>query len=102
MPGVHLKIPRQFKLMGHTIKVRFVQLDRKTDGEWRSDSKLIALSTRLHKKPRSYKEQVFLHEFFHCVLDHMGQTKLSNNEDFVDSMASAFHQALGGLLGGKR
>lgn len=88
--------------MGHTIKVRYVQLDRETDGEWRSDSKLIVLSNRLHKKPRSYKEQVFLHEFLHCLLDHIGQTKLSADEDLVDSMASGLHQGLGGILGGKR
>lgn len=96
-----MRIPRQFKLMGHTIRVRYIQLANDTDGEWRTDSKLIALSTRLHKKPRSYKEQVFLHEFLHCVLDHIGQTKLSNNEAFVDSLASGLHQGLAELLRGK-
>ena len=93
-----MRIPRKFQMFDHTITVCYVQLDRKTDGEWRSDSKRILLSTRLHKKPRSYKEQVFLHELTHCVLDHIGRSKLSNDEDFVDSLASGLHQALRGVL----
>ena len=92
-----MKIPRQFKAFGHTIRVRYAQLDRQTDGEWRTDSKLILLSRRLHRKPRTHKEQIFLHELMHCILDHIGKHKLSSDEGLVDALAHGLHQAMRGI-----
>ena len=40
------------------------------------------------------KEKIFFHEAIHCILEHLGYDKLSNDEKLVHQMASAIHQII--------
>lgn len=45
-------------------------------------------------RDRSDNEQTFLHELTHHILHAMGETKLNDNEKFVDMFSGFLHQAL--------
>lgn len=42
--------------------------------------------------PQEDIEHTFLHELFHAILDNMGYSDLSGNEDLVDCLGAAMHQ----------
>jgi hypothetical protein len=86
------RIPKQFQLLNHRITVRVL-----TKGEWPekyNDAVGVWDNNKneilLLKQPRTLLRHTFWHEATHALLDMMGQSKLSTNESFVDS--------LGGLL----
>lgn len=61
-------------------------------GLWNPGTNEISINARMTGKSR---EQVFLHELTHAVLDGMSH-KLARNEVFVDQFACLMHQALTG------
>jgi hypothetical protein len=86
------RIPRHFSLLNHTITVRVLSKSEwpakyiDAVGVWDNNKNEILLL----KQPRTLLRHTFWHEATHALLDMMGQSKLSTNEAFVDS--------LGGLL----
>lgn len=92
-------IPTQFNLLGHTIRVVFVdKLMSEHDliGEARYLKNEIALQSRMPgiELLRSDIEQSFLHELVHFILNYMGENELRKNEKFVDLFAGMLHQTL--------
>jgi len=94
------RIPKAFKLMGHTITVRVVNKrdwDAISDkygiedavGYWSPRDQLILIK---RGKP-SLVVHTFWHEVTHAVLDSLND-KLSNNETFVDNFSGLLAQAV--------
>ena len=97
MSSKHLKIPRQFGLAGHVIKVRYKPLTR-DDGQYEDATKTIWLASSLKKGPPSHHFQVFCHELYHALFAHAGRDALFRDEALVDSMAHMTIQALEALI----
>jgi len=86
-------IPKSFKLAGHTIKVVNIPLKRWKYGEdvlamWIPSELRIELRSDL---TGSHRQQVFLHEAVHAILDCASYHDLSANEDFVDRTSLMLH-----------
>jgi hypothetical protein len=89
-------IPRSFKLAGHTIKVVTVPLKKWQWGDqvlamWLPGELRIELRRDLEG---THRQQVFLHEAVHAILDCASYHELSANEDFVDRTSMMLHQML--------
>lgn len=89
-----LKIPTKFQILGHTVKTSFAELPEGVLGYWDNEAKTVQLSTELLKHAPSVLEQIFMHELSHCVLFHMGEDELAENEQFVDLMGELLFQVL--------
>lgn len=88
------RIPKTFKLMGHTISVRLVaKKDWKYKDEWGwwDPAKNEIL---LVKQPRTQLRHSFWHEVTHAMLDMVGQIKLSADERFVDQVGGLLAQIM--------
>ena len=94
-----MKIPKRFKLMGRTIKVKYekkirFRKDWAGSAIYREHKITIQSSSKEFPLSRDDIEQSFLHELTHWIL-YMGQKdKLNSDEDFVDLFASLLHQAI--------
>ena len=86
-------IPRKFTIFGEEIKVSFVKrVDSKDSlGEWNPNKNVIKINKSLSQ---DQKEQVFLHEMTHCILNHLSYDMISLDEGFVDRFSKALHQVL--------
>lgn len=94
-----LKIPKRFKLLGHTIEVldeneRFYE--QKSYGACSFEGKWIKLVRPAEHHPitNGSLEQTFLHELTHMILYHSDAAAGSNlrdNEGFVDLFAGLLH-----------
>lgn len=99
MPGrqrVDDGIPKQFCLAGHKIEVINVPRSRwkhgkETVGMWIPDKYKIELLSSLKGTNR---QQVFLHEAVHAILDVAGYYELSADEALVDRVSHLLHQML--------
>jgi len=85
-------IPKQFSLLGQTVKVVIVPQKRwkrlNIEGHWNPNRNTISICDTV---PEERLQQVFMHEMTHCILDAMNHP-LSLNETFVDNFASHLHQ----------
>lgn len=89
-------IPRTFKLMGHTIRVRVVPQSKWRHGAgavgiWLPDKYRIDV---LAVQPESHRQQIFCHEFAHALLTLAGRDDLSEDEKLVDTLGHLLQQAL--------
>ena len=86
-------IPKQFRLMGHTIGVKVIPESEWTDddavGLWNSQNLLIQVRGGMADQRI---QQAFCHELVHAILDHFGHP-ISKDEQFVDTFAGLLHQA---------
>jgi len=86
-------VPRSFRLMGHTITVKVVPeskwADDETVGFWNSQNLSISVLGGLSE---TRTQQIFCHELVHAILHEMGESKLNDNEKFVDVFGSLLHQ----------
>jgi hypothetical protein len=92
-------IPSSFDLLGRRVEVIFDNekcAKEEALGLCDSDFSKIYLADNYKGKalPHQVISQNFLHEVVHCILDAMGETKLSANEKFVDLFAGMMHQIL--------
>lgn len=97
MSGQHLKLPKQFGLAGHVIKVRYKKLGR-SDGMYEDATKTIWLDSSLKKALASHHFAVFAHELYHAIFAHTGRDDLFYDEALVDSMAHLTIQAIEALI----
>jgi hypothetical protein len=93
------RIPRQFKLLGQTIRIDLVDhiaSQNGTLGEARSIQNNILLQRNVDgfPIPESQRLHILWHEIFHIILNAMGQTELAEEEAFVDLIAGMTHQVL--------
>ena len=89
-------IPKSFKLGGHTIKVVNIPIKRWDYGEqvlamWIPNDARIEMRGDL---TGTHRQQVFLHEAVHAILDNCSYYELSGNEEFVDRVSTMLHQML--------
>ena len=89
-----MKIPKRFNLFQHEIKVKqsnHLIRDTYNRGECRYYYKEIEID---NSGSKILKEQTFLHELIHMILDHMQEFELSKNEKFVNTFSELLYQAL--------
>ena len=92
-----MKIPKSFKLAGHTITVRYdPKLLHNDDclglANYRDLEIVLQPSTKTRTIPRSQLEQTFIHEKIHFILWVMSNDS-RKDEVFVDLMAQFLQQA---------
>jgi hypothetical protein len=86
-----VRIPKRFKLHGHTLEVKVVSgSDMADHGMYEPDKELITV----RKSTPAMQEHSWLHELTHAILLAMGKDKLYADEGFVDSFSALLHQAL--------
>lgn len=90
-----MSVPKEFTIFGEKHKVKLVKsIDKgKTYGEWDPNKNTIKIEKALSSNPDKM-EQTFLHELIHCCLDHLSYLELNKDEEFVDTLSKALHQAL--------
>lgn len=88
-------IPKSFQLMGHTYKIRIVKKVDKEDsfGEVIYAKKAIRLKAPSKDTSIELVEETFFHELVHAILDETEYNKLSDDEEFVERVGRALHQA---------
>lgn len=84
-------IPTSFKLVNRTYKVKKLgkELAEKKYGDCDKEKALIRVYPGSTKENT---EHTFYHELVHALLWATTKPKLSDNEDFVDSLAAMIHQ----------
>lgn len=88
-----LKIPKEFYIFNEKYKVRqYKKID--DEGSWGEHDFNINTIKLLRGLEDNQKERTFLHEVMHCVLEQLSYDKLSQDEKFVDQIATALHQVL--------
>ena len=95
--GPALKIPAQFGIAGHVIRVRYKRMAG-DDGLYDDASKTIYLDSALKKGPPSHHFQVFAHELNHALFAHVGRDDLLYDETLVDTLAHLMVQALEAIV----
>jgi len=88
-------IPKKLTILGHTIKVKRVKvLPKQKDcrGLWLTNKNLIYV--QIQPGNVDLEEQTFYHELVHAILDNLLYIDLSEDENLVDRVGSALHQAL--------
>lgn len=83
-----------FELMGHTITVKYGRVPREAWAWYRDDDKVIVLSPRIKKQPKSHLHHTLWHEITHAILAHIGREDLNQDEAFVDLLSNAIYQVL--------
>lgn len=89
-------IPKQFKLAGHTICIANMPAKKWKHGKdcvgmWMPDQYRIEIVGTLKGTNR---QQVFLHEAVHAILDVAGYYELSEDEALVDRVSHLLQQML--------
>ncbi len=89
-------IPQKFQLAGHTINIVNVPRRKWKHGSacvgmWLPEQYKIELLASLKGTNR---QQVFLHEAVHAILDVAGYYKLSEDEALVDRVSHLLHHML--------
>lgn len=89
-------IPKKFALAGHTIDVVNVTRRKWKHGKdcvgmWLPDQYRIELLSSLKGTNR---QQIFLHEAVHAILDVAGYYELSTDEALVDRVSHLLHHML--------
>lgn len=91
-----MKIPSSFEIFGHKIRIEEVEellTDEDCFGSWNINKNLIKLQTTSNIN-KTTQEATLCHEIVHCILEHIGEDKLSKNEKFVDLFGQALYQVL--------
>ena len=93
-----MKIPKKFQLVGHEIKVEFVDDLYSRSGvvgqaRYNENTILIQASIQGHERVISDMEQTFWHEAVHYILVTMGH-KMNEDDSIVDLFASLLHQII--------
>lgn len=96
-----MKIPKQFELFGHTIKVEWRDDLLDTEGVvgmcFFRENRIVLqrLDTPAYRgRVKECSEVTFFHEVLHFILDHMKRDELKRDEEFVNIFALCLHQAL--------
>ena len=93
-----MKIPRRFKIFGHTVEVRKDPDLEDGDGNpgvaRLNKNRIVIQCNEALKRPVTRMEQCYLHEVIHMIFSELNYTKESDNEQMIDQVASALHQVL--------
>tara|TARA_R110000822_G_scaffold130577_1_gene267171 strand:+ start:1520 stop:1831 length:312 start_codon:yes stop_codon:yes gene_type:complete len=98
-------IPKYFYLFSEKYRISNIkEIDNGTSfGHAVYDENKIKIAKTVHKKviQEDQRESTYCHELMHIILDSLGKTELSQNEELVDSMGKALHQILKTSVYGK-
>lgn len=94
-----MKIPKQFELMGHVIRVRMVDdlaytQDNTGTARYRDSELLLQKDNSGHRRKSFQIEHDFCHELVHFILGRIGEEELNENEQFVDLFGGLLYQAM--------
>ena len=85
-------IPKTFQQRNRKVKVmgmsKSLSEELKRHGDFDTEQYVI----RLAPAQRELLESTYFHELAHCILEGTTKPKLSNNEEFVDSLGCMIHQ----------
>lgn len=93
-----MEIPKEFKIMGETITVKFkddLKVRRDNFGETHHRFNEIWIDSTLSD---DIKQHTFWHEFVHIALEKMLEHELSDNEKFVNILGGFINQAMNTML----
>ena len=85
-------MPKEINILGVLFTVEEVDTVNKVEprkGEIDYLSNVIKIDRNM---PQSLKEQVFMHEILHAVFELQGWYEMAENENLVQSIATALHQ----------
>lgn len=95
-----MKIPKTFEILGHRVTVRWdSEITEDSHGKWNAGRSVIRLQSPSDDWTRAMAEHTFCHELTHCILDLIGEEKLSKNEKFVDLFGGTLAQVLKTMKG---
>lgn len=94
-----MRIPKRFKLLGHTVDVMedpSRMYESRAYGSCSYEAKWIKLvpPSPSHPVTQGSVEHTFMHELVHMCLYHTEHAELNENDAFVDLLAGLLHQAL--------
>ena len=94
-----MKIPKRFKVHGHTYTVKSSELlNDNTDAvgslNYRKHEIILQKNNDGFQRPNSEIEHAFLHELTHLILDQMCEHEMKKDEKFVEVFSSLLHQAI--------
>ncbi len=85
-------IPKSFKLVNRTYKVKEMSQQRSQDLKFLGYSDRDKAEVLVSRDNPDNAEATFFHELAHCLLWVSTKPKLSNNEEFVESLGAALNQ----------
>ena len=93
-----MQIPESFQLHGQTYHVKndptlTNRTDNRGETKPRTNEILLQINTETVPIPQTMVEQTFCHELMHCLLIH-AESKMGDDEKFVNLMGNLLHQAL--------
>lgn len=84
-------MPKEVNILGVIYQVKEVDTVNKTDPR-RGEINYLTNEIKIDKNmPKTLKEQVLMHEIMHAVFDLLGLYELGENEEKVQSIATALH-----------
>ena len=94
-----MRIPKSFKLMGHTFMVMVdekILVDESLQGQadYRAKTITVLPPDNHYGYNRSSIEQTFCHELFHHLFETLSLTEMQNDEKLIDNLGSLLHQFL--------
>lgn len=94
-----MKIPKRFKLCGHTMEVVYDNLilhrnDNRGEACYRDHTIKLMPSTVSSPLPQTSVEEAFCHEMTHFILYLAGYIHEANDEGMVTRIGLLLHQAL--------
>jgi hypothetical protein len=85
---------RELNILGVIYTVEEVEVVNKTEPR-RGEINFLTNEIKIDKNmPTSLKEQVLMHEVLHATFDLLGFSELAENEEKVQSIATALHQII--------
>lgn len=87
------KIPSRFMLGGQTYNIRFEDTGKDANG-WFKPKKSTIYIKKDERFSQDFTESLFFHELSHAILFSICEDKLNENEEFVDRIGKAIHQAI--------
>ncbi len=94
------RLPKSFQVGPHEISVKVVsksEMEALDDtiplGFWERDQNVMYIQKAHRGMPLTVQLHTFWHEFTHCQLELLGYDELSEDEAFVDQMASVLTQS---------
>lgn len=104
MRGRHhlVEIPDEFDILGYRIQVKKVpNVYEIPDKSYHTDETLgcyLDTQKTIYLVSNGSSEEalkhVFFHEYYHCVMIHLGQDELNDDEGLMDTLGACLHQYL--------
>ena len=93
------KIPKQFELMGQTIRVVYDKKlchenDNRAEARYRSNEIAINPPSECQPWPQEHIGEAFFHELVHFIFHMAGEKTMASDERIVGVVGNLLHQAI--------